>query len=224
MRRARPRHVRLRPARSKPVVILFVKAPRVGAVKTRLSADIGAVAAWRFYGETVRRLARSLAAAPAWRLVLAISPDRAACRVSRSLLPVPGVTMMPQGLGDIGERMRRCLDRCAPAPRILIGGDIPDVTNYIIEQSFNNLSSTDIVLGPAEDGGFWLVGERGPCVSRGLFDDVQWSSDRTLDQVQANIPGHRRLSLAERLADIDDGVALAAWQSQQVRQGRRGAT
>lgn len=203
----------MKPARTKPVVILFVKAPRVGAVKSRLGADIGAVAAWRFYGETVSRLARVLAAAPAWRLVLAISPDGAGRHVSRSLLQAPGATMMPQGMGDIGVRMQRCLDRCAPAPRLLIGGDIPGIANSIIEQSFNKLSSADLVLGPAEDGGFWLVGARGPGMSRRLFNDVHWSSDRTLAQVKANIPGHQRLALADTLADIDDGAALAAWQS-----------
>lgn len=210
---ARESRVGLKSARLKPVVILFVKAPRVGAVKTRLGADIGALAAWQFYGETVRLLARSLASASSWELVFAISPDRAARHVARSFLQAPGLATMTQGMGDIGTRMARCLDRCSPAPRLLIGGDIPGVTHSIIDQSFNKLANADVVLGPAEDGGFWLVGARGPCRLHGLFNDVQWSSDRALAQVQANVPGHMRLALTEMLADIDDGAALAAWQT-----------
>jgi len=207
----------LRRARLKPTVILFLKAPMIGAVKTRLGKDIGAVAAWRFYNNTVRKVSGALARAPAWRLVLAISPDNAPRRIARSVSLPHAWTVMPQGPGDIGERMQRCLDIWSPAPRVLVGGDIPDISLGIINQSFKNLAKADIVLGPAKDGGFWLIGERGPRTPRRLFDKVNWSSNQTLAQVQGNIPEHMRVGLAEELADIDDGDALAAWQARRSK-------
>ena len=201
--------------KGRPVVILFLKAPLVGGVKTRLAADIGALAAWRFYCETAQRVVGRLARRPEWDLVLAVAPRRSARHLRRGLPRLAGLPCIEQGDGDIGVRMARCLDRLAPRPRLLVGADIPGITTGIIGQSFDLLRQSDFLFGPARDGGFWLVGQRGPERSSGLFDGVPWSSPETLAAALGNVPRPWRVAFAERLADVDDGAAFRTWQQRQ---------
>ena len=199
----------------RPVAILFLKAPLVGAVKTRLAADIGTMPAWRFYGETAQRIGARLARHPEWDLVVAATPRRSARHLRRGLPRLAGLPCIDQGEGDLGARMVRCLDRFAPRPRILFGADIPGIDAGVIGRAFDLLRQSDLLFGPAEDGGFWLVGQRGPARHGGLFDHVPWSCPDTLATTLGNVPGHRRVALAETLADVDDGAAYRAWKGRQ---------
>ena len=197
--------------RGRPVAILFLKAPLIGAVKTRLAADIGAPAAWRFYRETAQRIGARLARRPEWDLVVAVTPRRSARHLRRGLPRLGGLPCIEQGEGDLGLRMARCLDRFAPRPRILFGADIPGIDADAIGRAFSLLRRSDLLFGPAEDGGFWLVGQRGPARCSRLFEGVPWSHPETLAATLRNVPRHRRAAFAETLADIDDGAAWRAW-------------
>lgn len=199
-------------SRDRPVAILFLKAPLLGAVKSRLAADIGATAAWRFHRLTAQAIGARLAGDPGWELVLAAAPRRSAAHVRRGLPRLAGLRCIDQGEGDLGVRMAGCLDRFAPRPRILFGADIPGIDAAIVGRSFDLLSRADLVFGPAEDGGFWLVGQRGPARCAGLFDWVPWSRPQTLAATLRNVPRHRRVAFAETLADVDDGAAWRAWR------------
>lgn len=199
--------------RSRPVAILFLKAPLIGAVKTRLAADIGAPAALRFYRETAQRIGARLAQCPEWDLVVAVAPRRSARHLRRALPRLAGLPCIDQGEGDLGLRMARCLDRFAPRPRLLFGADIPGIDAGAIGRAFDLLRGSDMLFGPAEDGGFWLVGQRGPARCSRLFEGVPWSHPETLAATLRNVPRHRRAAFAETLADIDDGAALRAWNS-----------
>ncbi len=182
-------------------LILFVKAPRLGAVKTRLGARIGALAAWRFYNAMLNRLWRRLPQQRRWRTVLAVSPDQGAARWP------PGLARQPQGRGDLGRRMARAMMggvvMAGNGPVVLVGGDIPDLSARHIEQAFQALKRDDAVFGPADDGGFWLVGlRRGQWAPR-LFHGVRWSSPHTLSDTLANLPANARVALLETLRDVD---------------------
>src|SRR3984885_354415 len=155
-------------------LILFVKLPRLGAGKRRLARDIGAVAALRF-----ERLEPRLGRDRRWKLRLAGTPDRAAARW-------PGRSpAMPQGAGDLGARMRRAPAACPTGPAVLVGSDIPGMTAAHIAEAFALLGWHDIVLGPANDGGFWLVGCRH---APPRFGRVRWSSRHALEDTLANLP------------------------------------
>ena len=104
-----------------------------------------------------------------------------------------------QGHGDLGQRMARAL-RLAGGPAVLVGTDIPDLSPAILAQAFRALRSHDVVLGPAEDGGFWLVGVNDPAFAR--FDGVLWSTRHALADTRAT-QKHRRVALLAPLADID---------------------
>ena len=188
-------------------LIIMVKEPRLGSVKTRLARGIGAVAATRFYRTVTANLIRRLAPSRRWQTVLAVTPDRA---LASPVWP-RSVMRVAQGGGDIGARMARLLASSRNGPVVLIGSDIPGVAAAHIAGAFEALKGKAAVFGPAKDGGFWLVGVRRARDIRGLFDGVRWSSPHTLADVLANLRG-RTAGYAARLADVDDaaGVAEAA--------------
>ncbi|WP_137178877.1 TIGR04282 family arsenosugar biosynthesis glycosyltransferase [Roseomonas sp. AR75] len=181
-------------------VIVFARAPRLGAVKRRLARGIGAMAALRFYRGQLARLLAAIAPDRRWCTVLAVTPDRASARWPRRL---PRVA---QGQGDLGTRMHRAL---RPHRRALIvGSDIPGVGRADIAAAFRALGRADAAFGPAEDGGYWLVA-LGPRRPGKPFAAVRWSTSHALTDTLANFHG-RRVALLRRLRDVDTAADLAA--------------
>ena len=190
-------------------LILFVKAPQLGAVKTRLAHDIGRYEAWRFYRDTTRLMIRRLGGQARWRLVLAVTPDKFSVRAG--FWPQEFLRL-PQGHGDIGLRMARGFDAVPPGPAVLIGADIPTVTRGDIAEAFRLLTRADLVFGPSTDGGFWLVGTRHRGRLRRIFRNVRWSSPHALEDTLANIRGRMSVALLDPQTDIDTGEAYLAWK------------
>ena len=138
----------------RPTLFVMVKEPRPGRVKTRLAQDIGSVpAAWWFRHQSLALLRRLRD--PHWRLVLAVSPDveGLASRSWPTSLP-----RVPQGTGDLGQRMARLLRSAPPGPAAVVGADIPGMERRHIARAFALLGRSGAVFGPATDGGYWLVG------------------------------------------------------------------
>jgi len=179
----------------RPILILFVRLPRLGVGKSRLARDIGAVAALRFERLMLARSLRRLSRDRRWRLRIGVTPDRAA-RLW------PGA--FAQGSGDLGIRMHRALAVCGPGPVVLVGSDIPDLTAAHIAATLRLLGRHDVVFGPARDGGFWLVGCRHRPPS---FGTVRWSSRHALSDVLGNLPRRLSVGFAAMLDDVDDGAA-----------------
>lgn len=193
----------------RPTLILFARAPRLGSGKSRLARDIGAVGALRFERLMLARSLRRLGRDRRWRLVLAITPDREARRLGA----------MPQGRGDLGTRMRRAMAACRPGPVVLIGTDIPGLTAVHIAEAFRLLGRHDLVLGPARDGGFWLVGARHRMPG---FGKVRWSTRDALADVLANLPKSLSVGFAATLDDVDDGAAYRRQRLATLPPGPRG--
>ncbi|HJS31509.1 MAG TPA: DUF2064 domain-containing protein, partial [Alphaproteobacteria bacterium] len=169
-----------------------------------------------FYRQALGGLLTRLARDARWRTVLAVTPDRAAGdrRAFRGVRAARGVKRVAQGPGDLGARMARALREAPPGPAVIIGSDIPDITAARVVAAFRALAGADVVLGPAPDGGYWLVGlRRGPQLPD-LFRGVRWSSATALADTLANLPRlhGRGVRLIETLDDIDDGAALARWR------------
>lgn len=186
-------------------LIVMLKEPRPGRVKTRLAAGIGSVAAaWWMRHQTAALLARL--EDPRWRLVLAVSPDAArASRFWPAHLPRIG-----QGAGDLGRRMMRAARAMPAGPALVIGGDIPGLTRAHVARAFAALGQHDAVLGPAEDGGYWAIGFAHPRRWRErALDGVRWSSEHSLADTLARLGG-ARVALVDRLADVDAAEELRA--------------
>jgi rSAM/selenodomain-associated transferase 1 len=206
---------------SRPLLIIMLKAPVMGRVKTRLAREIGLAAATRFARISARITIQRLSRDRRWRTLLAVAPDNA---VGAQMWPAH-CRKIGQGRGDLGARMGRLL---GPAfrPALLIGADIPGVSPAMIADAFALLRRNDIVLGPAEDGGYWLIGmNRGaPQVVR--FQGVRWSTPYALDDTVACFPASR-IGFAAALGDVDDAesyrrhAALAGCVTLQKRRTRR---
>jgi uncharacterized protein len=187
-------------------VILMLKQPRPGRVKTRLAADIGSVAAAWWFRHRALGLIRRLRD-PRWRLVLAVAPD--AEGLASRVWP-RDLARIPQGKGDLGRRMRRLLRHVPDGPVCLIGADIPALNRGHVWRAFGALGRNDAVFGPATDGGYWLVGlKRGEIAPRHMFERVRWSTSDTLADTIASVPD-LRMALVDRLQDVDTRDDLRA--------------
>lgn len=195
-------------------LVVFVREPRLGRVKTRLAADVGAVEAWAFYRRTTALLLRRFARDSRWRCWLAVTPDRALCRPR--VWPA-SCSRLPQGTGDLGDRLARTVRSLPPGPVVIVGTDAPALRSGHVAQAFRALGRHDVVVGPATDGGYWLVGLRRRPHTPALFNDVRWSSAFALADTLANLaPSHSSVEL-EILEDVDDGAAFARWRATPAR-------
>jgi uncharacterized protein len=183
----------------------MVKEPRPGRVKTRLGADIGMVqSAWWFRrqaGRLVRRLSRD----PRWLCVLAVAPDVEG--LTSRVWPA-NVARIAQGQGNLGQRMARVFRGLPLGPMVIIGADIPAIEPAHIARAFRALGNHDAVFGPAEDGGYWLIGlKRMRALPPCLLGNVRWSSEHALVDSEASLKD-MRIARVDMLRDVDRAADL----------------
>jgi rSAM/selenodomain-associated transferase 1 len=192
----------------RPTLIVMAKAPRVGLGKSRLAVDIGLTEAWRMnralHAQTLR-----VACDRRWETLLCVTPDAAA------VLDLPGVWprelgRITQGKGDLGERLARAL---APHRHVaVIGTDCPKLTRTHLASAFQALKRASFVLGPARDGGFWLLAARAGAAAALAMGGVRWSSRHTTKDVLRNL-GARNVAVLATLSDIDVAADLPRQRS-----------
>lgn len=195
-------------------LVVFVKAPRPGLVKTRLAQTIGDQTACAVYCELVAAVLDRIGIISS--VELRFSPDDAPDEIASWMRP--GWTMRPQGVGSLGERMHRAfLERFESGARrvVIIGSDSPEISATDICEAWEALKSHDVVLGPAVDGGYWLIGLRGPCAE--LFEGISWSTDSVMRETLARID-HAKLTfrLLRHLNDVDVEPDVRAWRRRQA--------
>jgi rSAM/selenodomain-associated transferase 1 len=198
---ARPRRIAL---------CIMAKAPVSGQVKTRLCPPLSLDEAARLYQCFLEDKIAQVLGIHGVEPVLAYTPDGAVV-VFETL--APGVTLVPQRGGDLTSRLVSVLERLFESgfdAAIVIDSDTPTLPSRLLEGAVAQLASgePDLVLGPSEDGGYYLIGLRG--VHRALFEGIPWSTPAVLDET---LRGARRLRLrVAQLApwyDVDTGEDLA---------------
>ena len=157
--------------------VLFTKPARPGLVKTRLHPVLSPAQAARlhqaFLDDLVPRLSKG-----DFELVIAwaLGADEP--------LPASDLPAIRQRGGDLGERLHRGLAEAAEGPDglvVAIGGDHPELATTTVEGAFDRLADgSDIVIGPAEDGGYYLIGLGGAALSSRLFEDIAWGESSVL--------------------------------------------
>jgi rSAM/selenodomain-associated transferase 1 len=187
---------------ARPVLILFARAPRLGCVKRRLAAGIGDVAALRFYRNQLASCLRQFSFIRGIEKIIAGTPDRAFLRHS------PGWRAMGQGTGDLGVRMHRAFRLFPGRPVLLVGVDIPGLGPADIRSALHALRGADAMFGPAEDGGYYLVGMAARRPQK-PFAAVRWSSPHALSDTLRNFSG-LRVGYGRVLRDVDTAEDLAA--------------
>jgi rSAM/selenodomain-associated transferase 1 len=188
------------------LLIVFLKVPKPGYVKTRLAATLGPDKACEIYCELVEGLLERIRSFQ--NVELRIAPDDGIVECVSWLQP--HWTIRSQGAGDLGARMSRAFEEAFLSGwgRVLaIGSDCPYVGIEQIQDGRDRLNQDSVVLGPARDGGYWMIGTRRYLPS--LFDGIEWSTEKVLAQTKERVEaGGESVSLLETLEDIDD---LDAW-------------
>jgi rSAM/selenodomain-associated transferase 1 len=191
-------------------LVVFARRPTIGVGKRRLAAAIGDVEALRFQRGAIDGLLRRLAGDLRWRTTVAVSPDRPVDWLRRR------AAAMPQGDGDLGAKLTRVSRRFPVGRLVIIGSDTPTMTRADIAAAFDALRSHDAVVGPARDGGYWLIGLRRSAGGPLPFDGIRWSSPDTLADTRARLAG-RRVATLRMLEDIDDEASLKRYRARTQR-------
>ncbi|MFM8979579.1 MAG: TIGR04282 family arsenosugar biosynthesis glycosyltransferase [Planctomycetia bacterium] len=197
------------------MVLLFVRPPRAGRVKTRLARTEGAAEALRTYralaGE-VHATLREAARAGVLDLVLAVADEQPG-DLEAVAAWLPGArAAWPQGPGDLGARMERMLLRAlaggAPAV-LLVGSDVRGLTAGRLGAALAALAGHDVLLGPTPDGGYGLLGLKAPAPTL-LRGGLPWSTPAVaaVTRARAQAAGLRCAELAG-LHDVDTAADLA---------------
>lgn len=193
-----------------PILIILVKAPLVGRAKTRLGADIGMGRAACIFETltnlTVKTGLRAQSRRTCLEVALAIDP----------ITPLWGnfpcwpahVARIAQSQGSLGDRMTALLRQFPHRPVIFTGADTPDISADYILQAVDALTHHDCVFGPAEDGGFWLMGLAQRNHAPDVFHQVRWSSAHTLCDTEASLPEKFSIQKLQKLRDIDYSMDL----------------
>ena len=189
-------------------LLIMAKQPRIGRVKTRLGASIGAMEATRAYRVILSTTLNTLSRDARWQTWVAVSGVN---ELHANVWPA-NVNLVDQGTGDLGDRMQRMFDRLPIGPVVIIGSDIPNIERADIAQAFHQLGQNEAVFGPAQDGGYWLVGQSRRRRVLTLFRNVRWSSEHTLADTMSNL-GAAPMTLLRQLADVDDAANYRNWLS-----------
>ena len=204
-------------AAARPALLVFAKEPTPGAVKTRLAAAIGAARAAQVYRElTTLTLTHAAAARRAGvidRIELWCTPSADSSHF-RGLAAVTGASLHAQAEGDLGTRMANAIaDALTRAGAVLlVGTDCPLLDAHWLANAAALLVHHDAVLGPAEDGGYVLVGARRPLP----FAEIRWSSPHAFDDTKAGlVRAGIHWAVLPVLWDVDEPADLARWEALQ---------
>jgi len=190
---------------------LILRAPRLGAVKTRLAAEAGPASALAVYRALAGWQVRQIP--PEWTLAIHFDPPEALVEIEgwiTSICPGRGVLFRPQASGNLGERLELAMTQAFAADAeqaFVLGADCPGLDGTYLRHAAEALARCDCVISPALDGGYNLLGLKS--APPGFFRAIDWGTARVLGQTRARL---RETGLAWRelppLEDVDDLPSL----------------
>ena len=185
-----------------PRVVLFTRYPEPGRAKTRLISALGEDGAAQLHRALTER---TIAAMQATGLALEVRTTGAP--VARFVDWLGPLAIVDQGEGSLGDRLARAAD---PYPTIFIGADAPDLTPVLLHNAAAALVQARATIGPAADGGYWLLGLREAVA--GVFEGIEWGTERVFAQTMTRLgnSGIAPIVLPE-LADCDRPEDLLRW-------------
>ena len=203
----------------KNVLIIFIRNPELGKVKTRLARTLGdheALRIYRFLLEKTRLAASGVRA----ERHLYYSENMA----REDDWPIALFHKKQQSNGDLGERMEsafRNAFREGAEKVLIIGSDCPELSSTILDSAFELLEKADFVVGPVPDGGYYLLGMKEMTPS--VFRDIAWSTEtvraETLEKIEAL---GKSYALLPELTDIDEATDWLDYQSRAKQESKGG--
>lgn len=161
------------------LLIIFLKAPTPGKVKTRLQPDLTPRQSSELYRSMVEDLLSQFRGKNDFSIRIQYSPADAGEEIRDWL--GDRWELRPQAPGNLGDRMYQALREAAGdgyLKMVLIGSDLPTLTKQTIQEAFARLDKHRLVLGPSDDGGYYLIALQTP--RRFIFENIPWSSDKVL--------------------------------------------
>lgn len=201
-------------------ILFFLRYPREGKVKTRLAKRVGNTLALQLYECFILDMLDKLDSLPG-DLHLFVTPgdSDSVAAMSRWLgrdLPVHG-----QEGGDLGERMKQAFEkmfRLGYKSCVLLGSDIPDLPVSILTGAFKGLRARGAVVGPAGDGGYYLIGFNNRHFCEAVFRGVDWGTDRVFRQTMAIFKQEKvRVRTLRKWWDIDDFSELENFMNRNIK-------
>jgi len=197
-----------------PILIIMAKEPKVGRTKTRLCPPLSPVEAARLYEALLRDSIAFASSLEGIDLAIAVTPAESTGYFER--ISPPGTLLLPIECVDIGDCLTQVLGKCLTLdyPKVLaFNADGPSVPPQYIHSAVHLLDKNDVVLGPSEDGGYYLVGIKQ--LYPQIFTDIAWSTPQVLAQTMDKIEAHGlRTGLLPTWYDVDNGAGLARLQDE----------
>ena len=190
--------------------LIFAKYPQPGSVKTRMVPPLTAEQAATLHQACLRAVCERVSTVKDIETTLVVTPDDQ-LENFQPVLPDYAGDYWPQGAGDLGERLIRAVDRAFSQDVravILLGADSPTLPIEFLQQTIERLSNHDAVLGPCEDGGYYLIGMK---QLHNLFEDITWSTSEVLKQTLDKCK-QLNVGLLEEKFDIDTLEDLKRYQ------------
>lgn len=200
----------------KKAIILFIKFPREGEVKTRLAKDIGQKRATHFYQKCVEKIIheiRELKRTHPIELFVYVSnsKDLSLCR---NWLGEDFSYFSQRGEG-LGQRLINASNdvfKIGYESLLIAGSDIPELSVKIFKKAFENLKNADFTIGPSPDGGYYLIGMKKP--EPDVFNNISWSTDKVFGQTIDKIQSLQKVyTTLPSLRDIDTFEDFKAWRN-----------
>lgn len=194
-------------------LIVYAKRPLPGYAKTRLGASIGPTAAAGVYARLLYDYLLNLLRVDLDGTEVVLSAATAE-DVPFFAQAFPELTVGAQVAGDLGQRMAASFERAFAAGVervVLTGSDIPGLEYHTVAAAFAELVEAPVVIGPAADGGYYLLGMRAPGAD--LFTGVEWSTERVLEQTVARATAQKLdVAYLPQRVDLDTEADFAWWQ------------
>lgn len=190
-------------------LLIFIRNPQLGKVKTRLARTVGDTEALRVYQILLEktRVAAQGVRAERWLFYSDFVEKNDAW-------PEADFFKKKQADGDLGQRMEqafRTAFEAGASKAVIIGSDCPELTGEMLQKAFDALDETDFVLGPVPDGGYYLLGMKG--LEAAVFRGIEWSTERvrtlTLEKIRA---AGKSCTLLPELSDVDTETDWQAFQ------------
>ncbi|HRI62333.1 MAG TPA: TIGR04282 family arsenosugar biosynthesis glycosyltransferase [Saprospiraceae bacterium] len=181
-------------------LLIFIRNPQSGKVKTRLARTAGDAEALRIYHILLKKTRAAALGVQAERWLFYSDFIN-----QNDEWPETDFSKKIQANGDLGERMEQAFRQAFEAGAkkvVIIGSDCPELTGEILQRAFDKLDEADFVLGPASDGGYYLLGMKE--LEASVFHGIEWSTEtvraRTLEKIQA---AGKSCALLPVLSDVD---------------------
>ncbi len=194
-------------------VIVFGRYPEIGKVKTRLAKEIGEEPALKFYKFSAENTFAECKKIKSENILLYLFFSEVKDKASVAKWTGNDFTYFSQSGSNLGERMYNAfLEIFSKGIKkaVIIGTDIPEINSEIIKQSCELLNYTDSVIGPAADGGYYLLGMKNP--HKFLFENINWSTGSVFSETKFRIMKNKlSFFVLKELGDIDTKEDYIRW-------------